>query len=149
MMATGRPEPGDSGVCKIKKLAWPDRLRLYYRSRALSRALTERLAAWNLEFRSPERILEALGLAEADLELLKDLGGRLQGWHPFAFDAKAGAEAVRPASLGLVRLGRLRRRVSLTEAGRVLLLLTTIDPKIKKARPASKAEKDEADEPLP
>jgi hypothetical protein len=80
--------------------------------------------------------LGALGLAEADLDLLKALGGLPQGWHPFKVDAREGAEAGRLAALGLVRLGRWRRLARLTGAGRVLLLLTVIDPKIKKTRPA-------------
>jgi hypothetical protein len=98
------------------------------------------LAAWNQELRSPARILEALNLAEADLGLLKALSGLRQGWHPFKFDSQAGAPAARLAALGLVCFSRWRRRVSLTEAGRVLLLLTSIDPKIKKARPQAGAD---------
>jgi len=133
MKAAGRTEPGDPLVCCIKKVSWLKRRRIYAQSRNLSRNLVGRLAAWNLELKSPERILETLGLAEADLDLLKDLSGRAQGWHPFKFDAQSGAEAVRLAALGLIGLGRWRRRVSLTEAGRILLLFTTIDPKIKKA----------------
>ena len=133
MKAVGRPEPGDPTVCWIKKVSWLERQHLYLRSRNLSRNLVGRLAAWNLELKSPERILEALGLAEADLDILRDLSVRPRGWNPFKFDAQSGAEAARPAALGLVCLARWRRRVRLTEAGRILLLLTTIDPKIKKA----------------
>ena len=136
MRAGGRAEPESPGVLKIKKISWLDRQRLHPRSRALA----GRLAAWNQELRSPERILEALGLAEADMGLLKALSGRLQGWYPFEFDPGAGAPAGRLAALGLVSLSRWRRRVSLTEAGRVLLLLTTIDPTIKKARPTARAD---------
>jgi len=136
---TGRPEPGGPGVLRIKKTSWLDRQRLYPRSRDLSRTLAGRLAVWNQELRSPERILEALGLSEADLDLLKALGGRPQGWQPFKVDARDGAEAGRLAALGLVRLGRWRRLVRLTGAGRVFLLLTVIDPKIKKARSADES----------
>jgi hypothetical protein len=109
------------------------------------------LALWNQELRSPERILEALGLAEDDLGLLRALSGLPQGWHPFKFDAQEGTETMRLAALGLVRLGRLWRRVSLTEAGQVLLSFTTIDPQIKKAQPTmiADSQKDETDEPLP
>jgi hypothetical protein len=139
------------GVLKIKKISWLNRQLLRRRGRALGRDLAGYLAAWNQELRSPERILEALGLAEADLRLLRDLSGRRQGWHPFEFDARAGAEAARLAALGLVCLGRWRRRVRLTGAGRALLSLASIDPKIKKARPAAKAVAEmegEADESL-
>jgi len=139
------PEPGGSGFVQIKKISWLERQRLYF----WNRNLADRLAAWNLELWSPERILETLGLAETDLDLIKDLSGRTQGWHPFKIDPRSGFEAGRLAALGLIRLGRWRRLVSLTEAGRVLLLFTTIDPKIKKARPEAKAGKDETDEPLP
>jgi hypothetical protein len=131
----GQPEPKDSGFLKIKKISWLDRQRLHPRNPAL----TERLAAWNQELWSPERILEALGLVEADLGLLRVLGGRLEGWHPFKFDAGAGLEAGGLAALGLVRVGRLLRRVRLTGAGRVLLLLTDIDPTIKKGPAPAKA----------
>lgn len=154
MRAAGRPEPVRSGVLKIKKIPWLERQRLRLRNcflgRDLGRDLIGRLAAWNQELKSPEHILEALGLTEADLRLLKDLSGRFQGWQPYEFDAQDGAEAVRPAAWGLVRLGRWRR-VRLTGVGRVFLLLTSIDPEINQARPALKADSEmegEADEPL-
>jgi hypothetical protein len=115
---------------KIIKISWLDRRRLGRRSREKALALAERLALWNQELRSPERILEALELTLADLRLLKALGGRLNGWHAFEFDAREGAEAGPLAALGLVRLGRWLRRVRLTGAGRTLLLLTEIDPAI-------------------
>ncbi|MDR2726327.1 MAG: hypothetical protein LBC90_09795 [Candidatus Adiutrix sp.] len=140
MRAAGRPEPGSPGVLKIKKISWLDRQRLRSRGRTVGRALAGRLAAWNQELRSPERILESLGLAEDDLGLLKALSGRPRGWHPYKADARAGAFAGRLAVLGLVCFSRWRRRVSLTGAGRVLLLLTNIDPKIKKARPVAGAD---------
>ena len=140
MRLAGRPEPEGSGIFKIKKISWLDRQRLCRRSLDRSRSLAGRLAAWNQELRSPARILEALGLAEADLGLLKALSGRPQGWYPFEFDPGAGAEAGPLAALGLVCFSRWRQRVSLTGAGRVLLLLTSIDPKIKKARPAEKTD---------
>jgi len=136
----GRLEPEGSGIFKLKKISWLDRQRLYRRSLDRSRNLVSRLAVWNQELRSPARILETLGLAEADLGFLKALSGRPQGWHPFEFDPGIGAEAGPLAALGLVCLSRWRRRVSLTGAGRVLLLLTSIDPKIKKARPETKAD---------
>lgn len=153
MRAAGRPEPEGSGVLKVRKIPWLDRQLFRFRSRDRSRGLVGRLAAWNQDLWSPERILEALGLAPDDLDLLKALGGRREGWHPFGYDAQAGAEAWRLAALGLIRLGRWRRRVRLTGAGRVLALLTAIDPKIKKARPVNedrdgRMKKDEADEPV-
>ncbi|MCL2029406.1 MAG: hypothetical protein FWG97_03205 [Deltaproteobacteria bacterium] len=122
---------GEAGAVKIRKISWLTRCRLCARPLEHSQTLADRLAAWNQELWSPERILETLGLVEADLRLLRDLSRRRQGWRPFKFDARAGAEAARPASLGLIRLCRWRRRVRLTTAGRVILLLTEIDPKIK------------------
>jgi len=149
--AAGRPEPVKSGVLKIKNIHWLERQVLRLRSRPSGQDLTGRLAAWNRQLKPPEFILETLGLDEADLRLLKDLSGRFQGWQPFEFDAREGAEAGRLAALGLVRLGRWRRRVRLTGAGRVLLLFTSIDPKINQARPETEADSEmegEADEPL-
>ena len=150
MRAAVRPEPVKSGVLLIKKIPWLERLSLLGQDRSPGRDLAERLAAWNQELKSPEFILETLGLAEADLRLLRDLSGRFQGWQPFEIDAQEGAEAGRLAALGLIRLG-LWRRVRLTGAGRVLLLFTSVDPRINQARPAIPAASEmegEADEPL-
>ena len=129
----GQPAPGP---LRIKKISWLDRQRLYPRAQVLSQELSGWLDAWNLEMKSPERILEALGLTGADLNLLHRLAGLAEGWHAFRFEPGAAAEAGRLAALGLIGLTRFRRRLSLTGAGRQLLLLTTIDPQIKKARPA-------------
>ena len=134
MKTTGRRKPpGPDDVFLVRKISWLDRYHLSRRSREQAQALTGRLAVWNQELRSPERILEALELTEADLLLLKDLSGRPQGWQPYEFDARDGAEARRLADLGLVRLAWWRRLVRLTGAGRILLTLTDIDPGIKKA----------------
>jgi len=148
--AAVRPEPVKSGVLKIKKIPWLERLGLLGWSRPPDRDMAERLAAWNRELKSPEFILETLGLDEADLRLLRDLSGRFQGWQPFEIDAQEGAEAGRLAALGMIRLGRWRR-VRLTGAGRILLLFTSIDPNINQARPAIPAAsglEGDADEPL-
>lgn len=153
MSRAGRPEPVSPGILKIKKVPWLDRLRFRRLSRRRGLDLAVRLAAWNQELRAPERILETLGLTEADLRLLKELSDRFQGWQPFEVDAQDGAEAARLAALGLVRLGRWRRLASLTGAGRALLSLTSIDPEIQKARPEMTADPDvegeEADESWP
>gem|GEM_PF-2810586 len=137
MKAAGNKGPaGEPEVLTLKNISWPERFRLA----AKNPALAGRLAAWNRDLWSPERILETLGLAEADLGLLKALGGRPRGWQPFEF-ARTGTEAGGLAALGLIRLSRWRRRVRLTEAGRILLLLTGIDPQIKKNRPDEGREK--------
>ena len=142
------PAEGGEEPLVLRRAPLGTRLRFYGRAKALSKALMERLTAWNLELRSPERILENLSLTELEIDLLRRLGLRPEGWIAYASGSGQAADSGRLAALGLARLARWRRRIALTDAGRFLLVLTALDPKIKSARPPGRR-KDQPHESLP
>lgn len=117
---------------KISQVSFIIRKCLYPTGKSRNKRLIQYLATWNLELRSPDRITEALKLTEKDLVLLNDLGYLPDGWHPFEFTPEDVCQTELLVTLGLIRLTWRGYKVSLTDAGRFLLALTSIDPQTKK-----------------
>ncbi len=90
-----------------------------------NKALLERLARHNRRLTPPGEILAELEIGEDDLGFLNRLGHLPDGWRPFTFSSGAAqGSQERLAALGLILINGKKREISLSDAGRFLLVMT-------------------------
>ena len=89
-----------------------------------NKARLEGLARHNLRLTPPGEILAELGIDGDDLGFLNRLGRLPGGWSPFIFSSDpAPGHQERLAALGLIFINGKKREISLSDAGRFLLVL--------------------------
>ncbi|UQZ89472.1 hypothetical protein C4J81_09775 [Deltaproteobacteria bacterium Smac51] len=109
---------------QINKISSFELSKLSKGGKKRNKNLLERLAVHNRQMTSPAEILSQLEISGDDLQFLNSLGHRPDGWHPFVFSTgKVPGDQKRLAALGLILFGK-KRKISLADAGRFLLVLT-------------------------
>jgi hypothetical protein len=89
-----------------------------------NKRLLEFLAGHNCQMTPAAQILAELGLESDDITFLNSLGCLPGGWHPYSFSTgKVPGNQARLVSLGLIFINCKKREISLSDAGRFLLIL--------------------------
>ncbi len=113
---------------KIGAMPLWTRLGLWRGAKKRNKRLLARLEGWSAEPKTPREINQSLGTGPAELAFLHLLTWCSGPRQPFEWTAgSTGADQVRLARLGLIDLNFLDREISLTDAGRFLLLLSSPD----------------------
>ncbi len=87
----------------------------------INKALLEKLAEHNRRLTPAGDILGELGIGRGELEILNELGRLADGWQPGLYE---NGEKARLAALGLIYINGKSGEISLSDAGRFLLVLT-------------------------
>lgn len=111
---------------KITKISGLARWKLARGGKKRNKARLAALAEHNRRLSPPGEILAGLGLNSDDLNLLSMLGNLPGTWHPYVFSEKALGDPLRLAAQGFIMIRCTKREISLTDAGRFLLVLTSL-----------------------
>lgn len=107
-------------ITKISNLAlW----KLAWGAKGRNKARLEALAEHNRRLTPPDDIAAELGLDRGDLNFLNALGKLPGTWQPYVFSEQALGDPARLAAKGLLMIRCKKREISLSDAGRFLLVL--------------------------
>lgn len=110
---------------KMKPQNW---LRLTRNGKKRNKELLEKLAEWDKNLQPTGQSNPASVLSQADLSLLNELAQHQDGWHRFVFsEVPKPWDHERLASMGLIQLTCPWKKISLTDAGRFLLTLSSVN----------------------
>ena len=120
-----------SEIVKINKISFWRLLVLSRGGKKRNKRLLARLAAANLTLRTAREINAELGSTPEDLAFLDSLAGRPGRWHDYGFsETPQPGNQARLAELGLIFLSRRPGKIYLSDAGRFLLSLSSLDPEL-------------------
>ena len=116
---------------KINKIPFFRLLGLSRGGKKRNKRLLASLAAANLALCPPREINAELGCTPEDLVFLDSLARRPGGWLDSEFaETPQPGDQTRLAELGLIFLSRRQGKIYLSDAGRFLLSLSSVDPEL-------------------